>query len=64
VPEIKRIARNHHVPKAIHKAQKLRRVMTDSETRKKKRRVEHSAPGAEKKEFKPARKERIVAEVE
>ena len=64
MPEIKRIARNHHVPKAIHKAQKLRRVMTDSETRKKKRRVDHAAPGSEKKEFKPARKDRIVAEVE
>lgn len=64
MPEISRIARNHHVPKAIHKAQKLRRVMTDSETRKKKKRVAHSAPGAEKKEFKPARKNRIVAEVE
>ena len=49
MPEIKRIARHHHVPKAIHKAQKLRRVMTESETRKKKNRVEHSAPGAEKK---------------
>jgi WD repeat and SOF domain-containing protein 1 len=38
--------------------------MTTAETRKKKNRVEHSAPGAEKKEFKPARKDRIVAEVE
>lgn len=64
MPEIKRIQRHHHVPKAIHKAQKLRRVMTQSETRKKKHRVEHSAPGAEKKEFKPARRDRIVAEVE
>ena len=27
-------------------------------------RVEHSAPGAEKKEFRPARRDRIVAEVE
>jgi WD repeat and SOF domain-containing protein 1 len=36
----------------------------DAETRKKKHRVLHSAPGAEKKEFKPARKERVVAEVE
>ena len=38
--------------------------MTESETRKKKNRVEHSAPGAEKKEFRAARKDRIVAEVE
>ena len=37
---------------------------TESETRKKKNRVEHSAPGAEKKEFRAARKDRIVAEVE
>jgi WD repeat and SOF domain-containing protein 1 len=64
MPEIKRIQRHHHVPKAIHKAQKLRRVMTDADTRKKKHRVAHSAPGAEKKEFRPARRDRIVAEVE
>ena len=42
MPEIKRIRRHHHVPKAIHKAQKLRRTMTASETRK--RRTGWSTP--------------------
>ncbi|CAL57292.1 Sof1-like protein [Ostreococcus tauri] len=64
MPEIRRIANHHHVPKAIHKATKLRRTMQDAETRKAKRRVAHAAPGAEKKEFKPARKKKILAEVE
>jgi WD repeat and SOF domain-containing protein 1 len=38
--------------------------MQEAETRKAKRRVAHAAPGAEKKEFKPARKKKILAEVE
>ena len=64
MPEIRRIANHHHVPKAIHKQTKLRRTMQEAETRKAKRRVAHAAPGAEKKEFKPARKKKILAEVE
>jgi WD repeat and SOF domain-containing protein 1 len=64
MPEIRRIANHHHVPKAIHKQTKLRRTMQDAETRKARRRVAHAAPGAEKDEFKPARKKKIIAQVE
>ena len=64
MPEIRRIANHHHVPKAIHKQTKLRRTMQDAETRKARRRVAHAAPGAEKEEFKPARKKKILAQVE
>ena len=64
MPEIRRIANHKHVPKSIHKSAKLRRTMTDAQTRKKERRVAHAAPGAHKKEFKPMRKERIVEELE
>ena len=64
MPEIRRIANHHHVPKAIHKQTKIRRTMQDAETRKARRRVAHAAPGAEKDEFKPARKKKIIAQVE
>ena len=64
MPEIRRIANHHHVPKAIHKQTKLRRTMIDAETRKAKRRVAHAAPGAEKVEFKPARKKKIVTQMD
>ena len=64
MPEIRRIANHKHVPKAIHSKAKLRRTMTDAQTRKKERRVAHAAPGAHKTEFKPMRKERIVEELE
>ena len=64
MPEIKRIARHQHVPKAIHKAQKLRRKMEGAVRKKKANRVEHGAANASLKEYRPARKERIISEVE
>lgn len=62
LPEVKRIIRHRHVPKAIYKAAKLRRQMTDAERKKTQNRVAHSAPGSV--ELKPARKKKIVAELE
>lgn len=54
--------RHRHLPTPIYKASKLRRVQTDSERRKTQHRIAHSAPGAVK--VKPARKKKVVAEVE
>lgn len=57
-----RIVRHRHLPAPIYKAAKLRRAQTDSERRKTAHRIAHSAPGAVK--VKPARKKKIVAELE
>lgn len=43
-------------------AQKTRRIQKDSEKRKERNRVAHSAPGAVK--VKPARKKKVVAQVD
>tara|TARA_Y100000746_G_scaffold143428_1_gene122677 strand:+ start:154 stop:495 length:342 start_codon:yes stop_codon:yes gene_type:complete len=64
MPEIKRITRHQHVPKAIHKAQKIRRVVEAAERTKKANRVAHGDGNISVKEYKPARKGRIVAEIE
>jgi WD repeat and SOF domain-containing protein 1 len=53
--------RHRHVPKAIHKAGALRRTMEDSQRRKRANTIKHSKPGSV--ELKPARKERLVAEL-
>ena len=60
--EVARIVRHRHLPAPIYKAAKLRRVRQDSERRKTQHRVAHSAPGAV--QLKPARKKKVVAEVE
>jgi WD repeat and SOF domain-containing protein 1 len=62
LPEVKRIVRHRHLPTPIYKAAKLRRVMTDADTRKQGRRMAHSAPGSIK--MKPERKKKIISEVE
>lgn len=62
LPEIKRIVRHRHLPASLYKAGKLRRTMGESERRRTQNRVAHSAPGAVK--VKPARRKKIVAEVE
>jgi DDB1- and CUL4-associated factor 13 len=62
LPEIKRIVRHRHVPAALHKAGKLRRSMEESERRKTRNRIAHSAPGSVK--LKPARQKKIVTELE
>jgi WD repeat and SOF domain-containing protein 1 len=62
LPEIKRIVRHRHLPKPIVKAQKLRRVVRDSERRKTERRVAHSKPGSVP--LKPERRKKIVAVVD
>ena len=49
------------MPKAIHKAGELRRTMEESQRRKRSNTIKHSKPGSV--EIKPARKERLVAEV-
>jgi len=62
LPEVKRIARHRHVPKAIHKAEQLRRTMEDSQRRKRENVLKHSAPGAAP--MPAARKERLLRELE
>ena len=54
--------RHRHVPKPIYKAAKLRRTVYDAEKKRDDRKRAHSAPGAVPHQ--PARKKRIVAEVE
>ena len=61
VPEVGKISKQRHVPKAVHKAGLLRRTMEDSQRRKKENVRKHSAAGAAP--AKPARKERLVAEL-
>lgn len=60
--DVARIVRQRHLPAAIYKASKLRRTQVDSERRKTQHRVAHSAPGSVS--LKPARKKKIVAELE
>ncbi|KAI8464516.1 MAG: WD40-repeat-containing domain protein [Monoraphidium minutum] len=62
LPEVKRIVRHRHVPKAVYKATKTRRAVQDSDKRKLSNRIKHSAPGAVA--VKPERKKKIIAEVE
>ena len=62
LPEIKRIVRHRHLPSSLYKATKLRKTMEDSQRRKLKNRIAHSAPGSVK--VKPARQKKIVAELE
>jgi WD repeat and SOF domain-containing protein 1 len=62
LPEVKRITRHRHLPTPIYKAGKLRRTMMDADKRKERNRVTHSAPGSVV--VKPARKKKIVAELE
>ena len=60
--EVKRITRHRHLPTAIYKAGKQRRVVMDSESKKLQRRIAHSKPGSIK--VKAERKKKILAEVE
>ncbi|KAL0354074.1 UNVERIFIED_CONTAM: DDB1- and CUL4-associated factor 13 [Sesamum angustifolium] len=62
LPEVKRIVRHRHLPKAIYKAASLRRIMTEAERKRTERRRAHSAPGSMPKEA--LRKRRIIKEVE
>jgi len=62
LPEIRKIARHHHVPGAIHKESKLRHTMKEAEQKKEKRRRDHSAPDSITTQ--PERKRRIVKEIE
>lgn len=62
LPEVGRIERQRKLPAAIAKAARARRVQIDSEARKNRSRVRHSAPGTVV--VKPERRRKIVAEVE
>jgi WD repeat and SOF domain-containing protein 1 len=62
LPEVKRIVRHRHLPSSLYKAGRLRRTMEEAERRRLNNRVAHSAPGAVK--VKPARRKKIVAELE
>jgi hypothetical protein len=60
--QVKKIIRHRNLPVPIYKAGKLRRTMLESERRKTSNRIAHSAPGSVT--IKPARKKKIVAEME
>ena len=62
LPDVKRISSHRQLPTALFKATKLKRTMEDSERRRTKNKVAHSAPGSVK--IKPARQKKIVAELE
>ena len=62
LPEVKRITRHRHLPTPLYKAAKLRRTMEDSERRRTRNKIAHSAPGSVR--VKPARAKKIVAEIE
>ena len=62
IPEVRKIEKHRHVPKPIYKAANLRKTMTEAAKRKEQRRAAHSAPGAVS--FQPARKKKIIKEVE
>lgn len=62
LPEIKRIARHHHVPKAIFKARKLRETMEAAERRRQENRLSHMAP--EKRKRKSVRNKAVIKEFE
>ncbi|WVZ88099.1 hypothetical protein U9M48_034652 [Paspalum notatum var. saurae] len=62
LPEVKRIDRHRHLPKAIYNAAKLRRTMIEAENQKAERRRKHSTPGS--MPVQPFRKRRIIKEVE
>jgi len=58
LPEVKRIYRKRHVPKAVKKTQELKTIMKNSQKRKDENVRKHSAPGA--KPYVPERKKHIV----
>lgn len=60
--EVKRIVRHRHLPKAVYKAQNLRRTMTEAERKKDQRRRAHSGPSSVQN--KPLRKKKIIKEFE
>ncbi|KAI3934394.1 hypothetical protein MKW92_053177 [Papaver armeniacum] len=62
LPEIKRINRHRHLPKAIYKARSLRLTITNAAKKKDDRRRAHSAPGS--MPVQSQRKKRIIKEVE
>jgi len=63
MPEVRRIAKHRHVPKAIKKAQELVRVQQDSQRRKSQNRRKHAKPDSDEFKFVPERKQRVVAEM-
>ena len=61
-PEIKRIKRHRHLPKAIYNAQKEKRIIRSSKQRKEANRRAHSKPG--KVPFVSEKKKHVVEEME
>ncbi|KDD74429.1 hypothetical protein H632_c1321p1 [Helicosporidium sp. ATCC 50920] len=60
LPEVRRIHRARHLPKAVLRAQQLRRVQIDAEAKKTRNRVAQSGG----KKPKPARQRKVVAELQ
>jgi DDB1- and CUL4-associated factor 13 len=63
MPEIRRIAKHRHVPKAIKKAAELERIQKDSERRKAENRRKHARPDSDEFNFVPERKKRVLSEM-
>jgi WD repeat and SOF domain-containing protein 1 len=62
LPEIRRIRRHHHVPKAIKTATEKRRVMREARARKDNNRRKHSKPGTNP--HVPMKKRHVIKELE
>jgi len=62
LPEIAKIRRHHHVPKAIKTATTKRQIMRESRARKDNNRTKHSKPGANP--HVPMKKRQIIKELE
>ena len=61
-PEVKRIRRHRHLPKAVYNAQKEKRIMKASRQRKEANRRAHSKPGTVP--FVSEKKKHVVEELE
>lgn len=60
MPEVRRIAKHRHVPKAIKKAGEIEHIQKESERRKAENRRKHSRPDSEDHHFLPERKKRVL----
>lgn len=62
LPEIKRIRRHHHVPKAIKNATEKKQIMREARARKDANRRKHSKPGSHP--HVPMKKRQIIKEID
>jgi len=63
MPEVRRIAKHRHVPKAIMKARETLHMQQESQRRKAQNRRKHARKDSEDSKFVPERKQKVVAEI-